>query len=416
MRADRSSRGASRIPPMWKTFGSAIGLLTIALLFALYSSGVARNGRMVAAGLSAILALSISVWVAVRFVPRLASSVEWSWLPFLTQYHVTREGWIYFGSVIVVIFAAINTNNNLLYMVLSALIAVLLLSGIFSGVNFRLLQAELRVPPYAYAGESFPISLQIRNQKAVSPSFSLNIETIDDTGFLFQPFYVACVRPKSQAFNNGEAMLRYRGHYQIRKVKVQSRYPFGFFLKARDYAVKAECICYPEIIPQDEMSFSAADILGSNQRFERGIGSDLYMIRNYLPVDSARHVHWKASAKTGTLKTREFAAEESRRVLIYLDRFGHVDQMSDFEKLVSYAASIAFYLIRDGIDVGVVTDEWASGYGGNQSHLETILRYLALVQRSNTPVRQGADAAGTAVVLSLKQTAVPGSAAAAMKF
>ena len=47
-------------------------------------------------------------------------------LPVLSHYHVTKEGWIYFGAIAIVVFAAINTNNNLLYMVLSALMAVLL--------------------------------------------------------------------------------------------------------------------------------------------------------------------------------------------------------------------------------------------------------------------------------------------------
>jgi uncharacterized protein (DUF58 family) len=400
---------------MWKNFGSAIVLLAVALVCALYSSSVARDGRMIAAGVSAILALGIALWVAVRFVPRLASSVEWNWMPFLTQYHVTREGWIYLGGLTVVLFAAINTNNNLLYMVLSALIAVLLLSGISSGMNFKYLQIELRVPPTAYAGEAFPISLQIRNRKKLTPSFSLSIESIDETGFLFQPFFIACVRGSAQAFRAGDAMLRYRGHYRIRKLKLYSRYPFGFFLKAREYPVSAECICYPEILPQYDMDFSSADVLGSSPRYERGVGTDLHRIRDYLPVDGARHVHWKASAKTGALKTREFAAEESRRFVIHLDRFAPVDQTAEFERLVSYAASIAVYLVRDGIDVAVLTDEWASGFGCNDSHLQNVLHYLALVKRSDGAGKPPPHDGDSAMVLSLRQSTTPEATIAALK-
>jgi uncharacterized protein (DUF58 family) len=125
------------------------------------------------------------------------------------------------------------------------------------------------------------------------------------------------------------------------------------------------------------------------------------MIRDYLPSDSARHVHWKASAKTAVLKTREFAAEETRRVTLYLDRQGREDQNSDFERLVSHAASIAFHLIRDGIDVALNTDEWTSGFGGTQKHLEAILSYLALVERSTEPVG-AAGKADAVVVLSVR--------------
>ncbi len=381
---------------MWKNFITSIGLLSIAMLSALYSSSVARDGRMWAAGTSAIAALAIAIWVGIRFVPRLAANVEWDWLPFFSQYHVTREGWIYFGGLIVVVFAAINTNNNLLYMVLSALMAVLLLSGFLSGVNFRLLKVELRIPPHCFAGESFPISLQIQNRKTLFPSFSMSVEHIDESGFLFQSFYVAWVRAHGQAFQPAEAMLRYRGRYEIRKIKILSRYPFGFFLKGKEYPVNTECVCYPEIIPQEHLNFAAVDIMGSNRRFDRGLGNDLYMIRDYLPSDSARHVHWKASAKTATLKTREFAAEENRRVPVYLDRFGRVDQMQEFERLVSCAASLVFHMIQDGIEVALITDEWSSRFDSSEIHLHSILNYLATVQRSNAavpPVAEGRDGA-----------------------
>src|SRR6185369_925117 len=138
---------------MWKSFLTSIGLLTIALMAALYSSGAGRDGRVLSAGISAIIALGIAVWVGIKFVPKLASHVDWEWLPFLSRYQVTREGWMYFCTVTVVIFAAINTANNLLYMVLSALLAVLALSGFLSALNFRMVRLVARIPSHCYSGE-----------------------------------------------------------------------------------------------------------------------------------------------------------------------------------------------------------------------------------------------------------------------
>src|SRR2546422_3900461 len=135
---------------MWKSFSTSIGLLTIAMMAALYSSNATRDGRIIASAVSAFLALGIAVWVAWRFVPRLAAGVDWQWLPFLTHYRVTREGWLYFAAVIVVVFAAINTANNLLYMVLSALLAVLLFSRVLSPIDFFFLLIRVRVPFYCF--------------------------------------------------------------------------------------------------------------------------------------------------------------------------------------------------------------------------------------------------------------------------
>src|SRR5262245_48260369 len=98
---------------MWKTFMMSIGYHAVAMVAAIYSSGAGRDGRVPAAMISAILALGIALSVAIKLVPRLARHVDWGWLPFFSHYHVTNEGWIYFAAVTVVLFAAINTANNL---------------------------------------------------------------------------------------------------------------------------------------------------------------------------------------------------------------------------------------------------------------------------------------------------------------
>src|SRR5207249_1483654 len=72
--------------PMWKNFGTAIGLLAIAMVAALYSSTATRDGRILPSAISALIALGISVWVAWKLVPRLAAGVDWQWLPYFTHY------------------------------------------------------------------------------------------------------------------------------------------------------------------------------------------------------------------------------------------------------------------------------------------------------------------------------------------
>lgn len=395
---------------MWKNFSTSIGLLTVAMMAALYSSGATRDGRMLGSVISAFIALSIAVWVGIRFVPRLAASVDWDWLPFISHYHITREGWIYFAAITVVVFTAINTANNLLYMVLSALLAVLLLSGFLSGLNFRFLRMDVRIPPRCFAGEPFPISVHVRNEKRVFPTFSIHFEqysvtwltSADEGAFRFSTFYVPMVRAGRHVSQTGQAMLTKRGRYAISKLKASSRYPFGFFLKDRSYGVEAECICYPEIIPQERMNLSVTDIQGSSQRFERGLGYDLYTIRDYIPSDSARHVHWKASAKTATLKTREYAAEESRKIVLAFDRFGNPGDSGRFEQLVSYTASVAYHFIKDGIEVALVSDDWRTGYGTSEAQLDSMLEYLALVKMSSSAGAPVFDTMEGALSLSLR--------------
>jgi uncharacterized protein (DUF58 family) len=361
---------------MWKHFMASIGLLAIAMMAALYSSNAGRNGNALGAGVSAVAALMIAIAVAIKFVPRLASHVDWHWLPFLSHYYITREGWIYFGAVGVVVFAAINTSNNLLYIILSALLAVLILSGFLSALNFRSVGTAIRIPSRCYAGEPFPITVQVRNEKTVFPTFAISFEPPKDSPFRFSSFYIPMIRGLEDVSQTEHAMLARRGRFRLHQVKGSSRYPFGFFLKNRNYPVEAECICYPEILPQEEMDIAGMDLQGSSQRFERGLGHDLYMIRDYVPSDSTRHVHWKASAKTSMLKTREYAAEEARTITLAFDRFGHAHDADAFEQLVTIAASLAFHLRNNGLEVTFMSDEW------HGSTIESILEYLALVEMS----------------------------------
>jgi uncharacterized protein (DUF58 family) len=397
-----SSQDRDRQRALWINFAGSIALLAIAMVAALYSSGAARDGRVLPAGIAAVVALVIAVWVGLRFVPRLASSVDWDWLPFRTHYEITREGWIHFGAITIVVFAAINTSNNLLYMILSALLAVLALSGFLSALNFRYLKFRIRIPAQCFAAEPFALSIQVQNHKRVFPSFSLSVVPEAESVFRFGQFYVPVVLPRTQVPQSTQATIARRGRYQLGQVKVVSRYPFGFFAKTKMYPVDAECICYPEILPQEQMMFSLLDVHGWSQRWERGLGYDLHTIRNYVPSDSARHVHWKASAKTATLKTREYAAEESRRVVLLFDRYGLSADGEKFEKLVSHAGSLAFHLIRDGFEVALVSDEWQISYGSTQLMLDSILEYLALVEMSPNAERPSLDREDHGVMLSLR--------------
>jgi uncharacterized protein (DUF58 family) len=312
----------------------------------------------------------------------------------------------------VVIFAAINTSNNLLYMVLSAMLAVLLLSGFLSALNFARLELDVRIPRTSYAGESFPIGIRMKNEKRFFPSFSLQFEAPPaetaapphpTTGRLhFPAFYVPIIHAQKSEFQSGQATFLRRGRYEVKRVKAASRYPFGFFAKDKMFKVEAECICYPEIMPYDGLNFSTLDILGLNPRQERGPGNDLYMIRNYVQSDSARHVHWKASAKTATLKTREYASEESRRVVLAFDRFARSGDSEQFERLVSYTASAAFHMTNDGFEVALISDDWQSAEGSAEAVLESVLIYLAVVEMSDTAPRPMIGGDEATLTLSLR--------------
>lgn len=88
------------------------------------------------------------------------------------------------------------------------------------------------------------------------------------------------------------------------------------------------------------------------------VNSDLsfHAIRDYVPGDSRRHVHWKSTAKTGKLMVRQYEETRRSRIAVVLDletaQFASEDE---FEMAVSCAASLALQAVREGREVIVTT-------------------------------------------------------------
>ncbi len=64
------------------------------------------------------MSLGLAAWVAVTIVPALARRTSLRWLAYQVDYRLTREGIIYLAAVGMLILAAVNTGNNLLFMAL----------------------------------------------------------------------------------------------------------------------------------------------------------------------------------------------------------------------------------------------------------------------------------------------------------
>ena len=118
----------------------------------------------------------------------------------------------------------------------------------------------------------------------------------------------------------------------------------AFLTKTRHVSLPREVLVYPRIEPTTEVFEILPLVRGEWESFVRGRGSDLYLIREYTPEDSARHVDWKATAKSGSLKVREFAREDERKLCISFDNPepGLISERA-YEKAVDLTASLAWH-------------------------------------------------------------------------
>ena len=387
--------------PGWRNFAAAMVTLGLALLLALYSAAMAETGRTVFAALSAVLALAMAGWVAVAIVPKMARRTSLRWLLYQVDYRLTREGIIYLAAVFVIVLAAINTGNNLLFMILACLLAGILISGIISRVVLTGLELNVELPEHVFAGQPILASVEVRNEKNMMPSFSLRVVgTGEKTGaeILSRPVYFPYIPHETAARQKVELLFPRRGVYRQSAFGIRTKFPFGFLEKTRHVDSEMELVVYPHVEPTDEFYEILPLLTGEIETLHRGRGHDLYSIRDYLPTDSARFVDWKASAKSGGLKIREFAREDERRLVLALDSFigpgdssAHSHEQPQravhalpedgcFERAVSLAACIAWHFYEARAVMQFRTPNMSTPMTAAGDIIYDVLRELAYIQ------------------------------------
>jgi len=404
----------------WIRFFVALAGLALAFAAALFSTVARQSGNLLGTAVLASLALLLAGVVAVTTVPYLARRVAVARVRDALDYDVTREGLVYSVFVLVIGVAALNTGNNLLFIVVSAMLAAIVVSGVASAIVLRGLDLDVSVPANVFAGSTALARLTLHNRRRRAPSFSvsvvpprrkskarrwrwerssltlpLNAEpghewlrvpdlqlragrgSSDTSPAIFTtPVYFPYVAARTAATADVDLRFERRGRYQQESFGIATRFPFSFLVKTRQIALDREIVVYPSVEPTDEMFEILPMITGEFESFVRGRGHDLYRIREYMPEDSARHVDWKATAKSMSLKVREFTREDERKLRIVFDNPApdRVPEAS-YEKAVELAASLSWHFADESTELSFA----APGHGGSNDVYE-FLRYLALVQ------------------------------------
>lgn len=372
--------------PGVRAFVVSMAALGVALVLALYSGAAAELNRRGLSIISAIAALIVAGWVAVTLVPVLAKRTPLRWLGYRIEYKVTKEGWIYVGSILLISLAALNTGNNLLFLILASLIAIILMSGILSSISLTGLTMRLELPQHIFAGQSVRALIELENEKLTLPSFSLRVEGAKDehpgaAAVLDTPIYFPYLPKKARAQQSVPITFARRGAYRQDAFRIVTRFPFGFLQKARRVELPTEALVYPTVEPTQELFDVMGGLQGALESMSKGRGQDLYALRDYLPTDSARHVHWKASARLGSLMVREFTREDDCRVLLVLDP--HMDPHSAadrFERAVTLCAGIAWQLFERNARLQFRTAGMETELAPAQRNIFAILRHLAIAQ------------------------------------
>ena len=293
---------------------------------------------------------------------------------------ITKVGLWYVLFAVVVGVAATNTGNNALYLVLALMLGVLVVSGVASRLNLRDLELALEPPGEVHANRPFLLRFVVRNRSRLLPRWLLVMFVARDGTPMLVPYLPAGVSSRGGV----ELMLRKRGFHRIGFAHLASLFPLGFFRKGMRYRTDLEVLVFPELFAAGAPWGPDAGMQGDAAAARIGWGHDLRSFRAFRSGDDPRGIHWKQTARTGSLIYMERESEEGRRISIVFDNgvsaAPDTEELRRFERLVSEAATAACDYLGRGFEVELMTRDHLVGYGSGYRQRLRILEQLALIE------------------------------------
>lgn len=305
---------------------------------------------------------------------RLAAFIEAS-----TRQQITRAGLVFAMACALVGLAAFVSANNLLFLIVAAMLGTLLISGFISRLTLSGLELELDLPEHIAAGRTVTARLKVLNAKRWMASFSVKVTALEQG--LERPVYFPVIAGGEFVEAPVDLLFPRRGSYRDSKFLFTTRFPFGFAERRTPVQLRNEVLVYPSVDAPPGLDNLLLSLFGELEAKIQGQGHDFYRIRPYEVLESARHVDWKATAHTGDLQVREFARDEDPSVEICLDLNVDAEEPEKYEwleKAISCCAFLAWKLNEEETPFCLRTTNFSCSVP-EQGSVHRVLEYLALV-------------------------------------
>ena len=279
---------------------------------------------------------------------------------------IKKSGTLFIGLTIFLGAAAVNTGNNLLYMVVSALLSFMFFSGTFSILNLRGIYISLVPPSEVFAGRENKFKALLRKISPI-PSFLIKVSCGDS-------YSLFTMVSSKDSISTISINFPRRGLYESVEVEISSSFPFGLFVRSYKKEVKLNLLVFPNPIPTPLSSvLSAQEEQGESKSTTIREGyEDIKSIKEYSG-EPMKLIHWKLSAKRDTLLVKDMVAEEQAPVILSLDSV-----KGNIEEKLGRLTYLVIELEKRGIPVGLELNGREIPPGTGESHRRLLLRELAL--------------------------------------
>jgi uncharacterized protein (DUF58 family) len=284
------------------------------------------------------------------------------------------------GASFAIGLAALNTGNNLLYLILAMMLSFLAISGVLSEQTMRQVALRREVPRRIFAAAPASFGVCLVNRKRWLASYALHLSEANPSGGPGCSQFFLKLAPLARESWQYPLTFPRRGSHQLPGLRLSTRYPFGLVTKISRPLLAGPVLVFPAVRRLAPGEIPAELDSGCRKRDRRGQGPGLHNLRPYRPGDDPRLLHWKTSARAGDLMVKELEDEGRQRVRLVVEDPAPDTPPDVVETNLSLAASLAAHALGGGIPLQLVTAAGATEFGQGESHLDRILEHLALYE------------------------------------
>jgi len=266
-------------------------------------------------------------------------------------------------------FAAVNTGNNLLYLLVSAQLGFMAVSGLLGRYNLAGLSVEVLPPAELYAGVETLATVCLNNRKRF-PGCLISV-VVDDRAVLFP-----LVPGKSTARLHLPLLFPARGRHELPPLAIRSPFPVSFFVRSFPIASPPESalLVFPAPKPCRAPGEGTPRSHGGARAMpRRGSDGDIERISDYRG-EPLKMIHWKLTARQGDLMVKELADTASDPLLLDLRHLPG----AGIEERLRCACWLVLDCLRRQRPVGLLLPKGRIAPATGVRHRRQLLKELAL--------------------------------------
>jgi uncharacterized protein (DUF58 family) len=270
----------------------------------------------------------------------------------------TSEGLSCLAVLTILLVAASLARVNLLILIVGMLLGLLWLSTSLSRQVLRGLEVRRRLPHNVCAGDLVLVDIEIANTRRRLASWGLAIEEQihrenggGGEAAIRSSLYFPHVPAGAARRRIHRGRLPRRGRYYFAPLAISTGFPFGFFRRTVVLGGTDALMVYPRLgqLTPRWLKRRHDAFEGSRRREHRqGLAADeFYGVRPWRTGDQRRHVHWRSTARRGTLVVRQFERHHNRDVAVVLELWEPAQPREEHRENVELAVSFAATVIAD---------------------------------------------------------------------